>query len=122
VDRLVRWIKEAVAKHIFWSKPVSYSVSLWSSELTQLVRNAKRARRWYVRWPGAKALRVYLAALNTQGETIRKAKAVHLKHAVAEAARRRRGIWQLVKWAKTRTPTLPPPFPIMKHHLELPRP
>jgi hypothetical protein len=34
VDRLVRWIKEAVAQHIPLSKPTSLSVPWWSSELT----------------------------------------------------------------------------------------
>jgi hypothetical protein len=55
VDRLVRWIKEAVAQHIPLSKPVSFSVSWWSSELTQLVRDARRARRWHTRRPSAEA-------------------------------------------------------------------
>jgi hypothetical protein len=45
VDRLVRWIKEAVAQHIPLSKPVSFFFPWWSSELTQLVRSARRARR-----------------------------------------------------------------------------
>ncbi len=40
VDRLVRWIKEAVAQHIPLSKPAIFSVPWWSSELTQLVRHA----------------------------------------------------------------------------------
>jgi hypothetical protein len=53
VDRLVRWIKEAVAQQIPLSKPVSFSVHWWSSELTQLVRSARRARRWHKRWPCA---------------------------------------------------------------------
>ncbi len=47
VERLVRWIKESVAQHIPLSKPVSFFVPWWSSELTQLVRNARRARRWH---------------------------------------------------------------------------
>jgi hypothetical protein len=41
VDRLVRWVKEAVAQYIPLSMPISFSVSWWSSELTQLVRNAR---------------------------------------------------------------------------------
>ncbi len=45
VDRLLRWIKEAVAQHIPLSKSVSFSVPWWSSELTQLMTNARRARR-----------------------------------------------------------------------------
>jgi hypothetical protein len=49
VDRLVRWIKEAVAQHIPLSKPVSFSVPWWSSKLTQLVRSVRRARRWHKR-------------------------------------------------------------------------
>jgi hypothetical protein len=76
VDRLVRWIKEAVAQHIPLSKPVSFFVPWWSSELTQLVRSARRARRWHKRRPCVEAWRDYLEALNTKGEAIRKAKAV----------------------------------------------
>jgi hypothetical protein len=45
VDRLVRWIKEALAQHIPLLKTVSFSIPWWSSEPTQLVRNARRARR-----------------------------------------------------------------------------
>jgi hypothetical protein len=45
VERLVRWIKEIVIQHISLSKPVSFSVPWWFSELTLLVRNARRARR-----------------------------------------------------------------------------
>ncbi len=60
VDRLVRWIKEAVAQDIPISKPVSISNPWWSSELTQLVRNATRAKRGDKRQPCAEALRVYL--------------------------------------------------------------
>ncbi len=97
VERLVRWIKEAVAQHIPLSKPVSFSVPWWSSELTQLVRNARRARKWHKRHPCAEAWRVYLEALIAKGAAIRKAKAAHFKQAVAEAARGRRGIWSLAK-------------------------
>ncbi len=77
------------------------------------MRNARRARRWHKRRPCAKAWRVYLEALNAKGEAIRKAKAVHFKQAVAEAARGRRGIWPLAKWAKTRShlPPTPPSIP-----------
>ncbi len=64
VDKLVRWINEAVAQHISFSKPVNVSVSWWSSELTRLVRNARRAMRWHTRRPCAEAWRVYLEALN----------------------------------------------------------
>ncbi len=45
VDSLVRRIKEAVAQHIPLSKPASFSIPWWSSELTQLVINARRVRR-----------------------------------------------------------------------------
>jgi hypothetical protein len=83
MDRLVRWIKEAVAQHIPFSKPVSFSVPWWSSELTQLVRNARRARGWHTRRPCAEAWRDYLEALNAKGKEIRKAKAAHFKQAVA---------------------------------------
>jgi hypothetical protein len=92
VDRLVRGIKEAAAQHIHLSKSVAFSLSWWSSELTQLVRNARRARKWHTRCPCADAWRVYLEALNDKGEAIRKAKATHFKQAVAEAARGRKGI------------------------------
>jgi hypothetical protein len=85
----VRWIKELVAQHIPLSKPVSFSVSWWSSELTQLVTNARRARRWHERRLCAEACRVYLEALNAKGKAIKKVKAVHFKQAVAEAARGR---------------------------------
>jgi hypothetical protein len=91
------------------SKPVSFSVSWWSSELTQLVRNARRARRWHTRCPCADAWRAYLEALNAKGEAIRKAKAVYFKQAVAEAVGGRRGIWPLAKWAKTRSHLHPTP-------------
>ncbi len=113
VDSLVRWIKEAVAQHVPLTKPASFSVSWWSSELTQLVRNPRRARRWHTRRPWAEAWRDYLEALIAKGEAIRKAKAAHFKQAVAEAARGRRGIWPLAKWAKTRShlPPTPPSIP-----------
>jgi hypothetical protein len=113
VDSLVRWIKEAAAQQIPLSKPVFFSVPWWSSELTRLVRNARRARRWHKRRPCAEAWRVYLEALNAKGEAIKKAKAAHFKQAVAEAARGRRGIWPLAKWAKTRShlPPTPPSIP-----------
>jgi hypothetical protein len=45
VDRLVRCIKEEVAQRIHLSKPVSFFVLWWSSDLIQLVRNATRARK-----------------------------------------------------------------------------
>jgi hypothetical protein len=96
------------------SKPTSFSVSWWSSELTQLVRNARRARRWHTRCPCAEAWRVYLEALGAKREAIMRAKAVHFKQAVADAARGgRRGIWLLAKWAKTRShlPPTPPSIP-----------
>jgi hypothetical protein len=54
-ERLVRWIKAAVAQHIPLSKPVTFSVRWRSSELTQLVRNARRARRWHKKRPSAEA-------------------------------------------------------------------
>ncbi len=63
-----------------------------SSVLTQLVRSARRARRWHTRRPCAEAWRAYLEALNAKGEAIKKAKAAHFKQAVAEAARGRKGI------------------------------
>jgi hypothetical protein len=77
------------------------------------VRNTRRARRWHKRQPCAEAWRVYLEALSAKGEVIRKAKAAHFKQAVAEAARGRRGIWPLAKWAKTRShlPSTPPSIP-----------
>jgi hypothetical protein len=110
---LVRWVKEAVAQHIPLSKPVSFSVPWWPSELTQLVRNARQTRRWYKRRPCAEAWRVYLEAANVKREAIKKAKAAHFKQAVANAARGRRGVWPLAKWAKTRShlPPTPPSIP-----------
>jgi hypothetical protein len=82
------------------SKPVSFSVTGWSSKLTQVVRNARRARMWHKKWPCAETCSAYLDALNVRGEEIRKTKAVHFKQAIA-AARGRRGIWPLAKWAQT---------------------
>ncbi len=108
----MRWIKEAVAQYIPLSKPVSVSVPWWSSELTQLVRNARRARRWHKRRLCAEAWRVNLEALNAKGETIRKAKAAQFMHAVAEAARRKKGVWLLATCAKTRSHLPPTPPPI----------
>jgi hypothetical protein len=67
VDRLVRWIKEVVAQYIPLSKPVSFSVSWWSCELTQHVRYARRARQWHTRRLCAEAWRVYLEAHNAKG-------------------------------------------------------
>jgi hypothetical protein len=92
VERLVRWIKEMVALHIPLSKPVCLSDSWWSSELTKLVSDARRAKRQRTRRSSADAWRVYLEALNAKMEAIIKAKAAHLKQAVAEAARERNGI------------------------------
>jgi hypothetical protein len=110
---MVRWIKEAVAQHIPLSKPAPFFVSWWSSELTQLVRNARRARRWHTRRPCVEAWKVYREALCAKREAIKKAKAVHFKQAVADAAKVRRGIWPLAKWAKTRShfPLTPPSIP-----------
>jgi hypothetical protein len=124
VDRLVRWIKEAVAQHIPLSKPASFSVSWWSSELTQLVRNARRAWRWHTRRPCAEAWKVYREALCAKREAIKKAKAAHFKQAVADTARGRRGIWPLAKWAKQEATFLPPPHqsPILLPPQETPRP
>jgi hypothetical protein len=73
------------------------------------VRNARRARRWHTRRPCAEAWRVYLEALCAKGEANKKAKDAHFKQAVAEAARGRKGIWPLAKWAKTRSHLLPTP-------------
>jgi hypothetical protein len=113
VDRLVTWIKEAVAQHIPLLNPAFFSVPWLSSELTELVRNARRARREYRRWPGAEAWRAHLNALSAIGSAIRKAKATHFNLAVADAARRRRGIWPLAKWSKERShlPPTPPTIP-----------
>jgi hypothetical protein len=47
VDRLVRWIREAVALHIPLSRPALFSVPWWSSELTQLIKIGRRAWRWH---------------------------------------------------------------------------
>ncbi len=73
VDRLVRWIREAVAKLIPLSKPVLFSVSWWSSKLTQLVINLRRARRLHIRPLCTEAWKIYLEELNAKGEAIRKA-------------------------------------------------
>ncbi len=43
---------------------------------------------------------MYLEAANAKREAIKKAIAAHFKQAVADAARGRRGIWPLAKWAK----------------------
>jgi hypothetical protein len=85
------------------SKPAPFSVTWWSSELTQLVRNVRRARRWHKRRPCTEAWRVYLEAAHVKREVIKKAKAAHFKQAVADAARTSKGIWPLAKWAKTRS-------------------
>ncbi len=66
VYRLVRWIKEAVIQPMPLLKPVFFSISWLSSELIQLVRNARRTRRWHTRCPCAEAWRVYLEALNAK--------------------------------------------------------
>ncbi len=75
------------------SKPVPFSVPWLSSELTKLVRNARRARRKHRRQPSAEEWRAYLEALSVKGAAIRKAKAAHFKQAVADAPRGRRRIW-----------------------------
>jgi hypothetical protein len=115
VNRLVRWIKEAVTQNIPLSKPASFSVPWWSSEHTQLVRNARIARREHWRWPCAEAWRAYPEALSAKGEAIKKAKAVHFRQAVADGARGRREIWALAIWAKERShlPLLPRPSPTL---------
>ncbi len=87
VDMLVKWIKEAVAQHVPLSKLAPFSFPWWSSELTQLMRNARRARKEHGRQSGADAWRAYLEALSAKGAAIRKAKAVQYKQAVADAAR-----------------------------------
>jgi hypothetical protein len=92
VDRLVRLIKEAVAQHVPLSKPAPFLVPWRLSELTQLVRNARKARIEHGRRPSAYALRVYLEALSGKGVAIRKAKAVNFKQAMAYVARGRRRI------------------------------
>jgi hypothetical protein len=99
----------AMAQFIPLSKPTPFCVPWWSSQLTQLVRNARRARREHRRRPCAEAWRVYLEALSAKGLAIQKAKALHFKQAVANAARGRRAIWPLAKWAKTRSHLPPAP-------------
>ncbi len=91
----MKWIKQAVAQYIFLSKPASFSIPWWSSELTKLVRNARRAIREHRRWPSAEAWRINLDTFSVQGSAIRKAKAEHYKHAVVDTAMERRGIWPL---------------------------
>jgi hypothetical protein len=112
VGRLVIWIKEAVAQHVPLSKPVSISVLWRSSDLTQLVRNARGAGRKHRRMPRAEAWRTYLEALSAKRSAIGKAKAAQFKQAVAEAARGRKGIWPLAKWAKERSHLPPTPLTI----------
>jgi hypothetical protein len=73
------------------------------------VRNVRGARGEHRRWPSAEAWREYLEALSAKGMAIRKAKAAHFKQAVADAARGRRGIWPLAKWAKEQSHLLPTP-------------
>jgi hypothetical protein len=90
VDRLVRWIKEAVAQHIPLLKPAPFSVPWWSSELLQLVRLTRRARRERGRQPSTNPCMAYQEALCAQGWTMRKAKVVHFKQAVADTTRGRR--------------------------------
>jgi hypothetical protein len=85
------------------SKPVSFSVSWWSSELTQLVRNARMPRRLHKRLPCTEAWRFYVGAFNAKSEEIRRAKAANFKQAVAQAARGRRCILPQAKWAKERS-------------------
>jgi hypothetical protein len=73
----------------FFVKACFFFVPWWSSELTQLVRNARRARRWHTMQPCAEAWGVDLEALHAKGEAIEIAKAAHFKQAVAETARGR---------------------------------
>jgi hypothetical protein len=88
-------------------EPASFSYCWWSSELTKLIRNLRRARRQHKRCACAEAWQVYLEVLNIKGEAIRKARAAHFKLAVANAARGKRGSWPLAIWAITRCHLLP---------------
>ncbi len=119
VEKLVKWIKKAVAQHVPLSKPAPFSVPWWVSELTQLVRNARRARREHRRWPSADAWRAYLEELSAKGAAIRKAKAVHFKLALAYAAGKRREYGHWLNGQKHKATSLPPPqlSPILSHHL-----
>jgi hypothetical protein len=115
----VTWIKVVVAQHVPVSKAALFFVPWWSSELTQLGRNARRARREHGKWPSTDACRAYLKALSAKGVAIRQAKAACFKQAVADAARGRRGIWPLAKWAKEQSylPPMPSTFPFLSHYL-----
>ncbi len=86
VDLGVMLVKKAMALRIPLSKLMFYFVSLWSNELTQLVRDASRVRKLHRRLPSAETWRAYLKALSAKGAGNRKAKAVHIKQAVADAA------------------------------------
>jgi hypothetical protein len=58
---------------------------------------------------------MYLEATNVKREAIKKAKAAHFKQAVADAARKSKGIWLLAQWAKTKShlPPTPPSIPTL---------
>jgi hypothetical protein len=65
--------------------------------------------------PCANARGAYLEAPSAKGTAIKVAKAVNFKQAVADAARKRRSIWPLAKWAKERSHL--PPTPPTIHNL-----
>jgi hypothetical protein len=77
------------------------------NELTHLVRNARIARREHRSWPTAEALKAYLEALSAKMAAIKKAIAAHFKQAMADAGRRRKGMWPLAKCARDRSLLLP---------------
>ncbi|KAI0990708.1 hypothetical protein K3495_g17479, partial [Podosphaera aphanis] len=99
-DAITKAVQETVEELVPKAKPSKFAKPYWTKECSQVVREARKARRQWTHQGTESSWVNYQKATNRKKKQIRKDKTIGWRVTVAEATQDPAKIWKLAKWAR----------------------
>lgn len=116
VENIQRFLCEIVNKTVPWAKSSDWAKPFWNTTCNTAVEKTQQLRKIWSNTRSLEDWQAYMRANDKKQKIIDKAKRLHYRQTISEAAASSTGLWRLAKWGKTKSlmPREIPKMPVLK--------
>lgn len=115
-ENIQKAIQKAINMAVPWARPSNIAKDFWTTQCTAAVQQARRRRQKWQKQASIESWKLYLDAINTKANIIKKARKAFFRTQIHELSQNPKAILKLAKWARTKShlPKEAPQFPPLK--------
>lgn len=105
-EQVQQYLQNIIEIAVPWARPALESKPFWNDECNTVTQTTRTLRRTWTRSRDLADWEAYMHSNDKKQKVINKAKKLYFRTQISKAASLSSGVWQLAKWARTKSQAL----------------